>query len=381
MSSNPYSDIPGPEDIQPAFEPDGWEVADLGAAWRGEKVEPDVVVLERNDGLCLLPAGIDYLFGDSGDGKSWVATIASAQLLRRGREVVWITYEDPNELEIVKRLKCLGVTDDEKERFHHVIATETLATGIGWLARLIRSTGAALVVLDSTGEANAVAGVNEDSDHEWGQWARATLRLLVDLCADPEWEHANGTPLNDWFAELPIDHSTKARDGSMFPSGTKRKRAAVTGRMFLMNVRQAFAIGQVGRVQLVVAKDRTGRFRRGEIAAEIIMDATSVPYVVTIDAPAAGTEMSAGKRRPATERVLAVLLDTEKSLTASEVHRIANTDAHRLPGESEMALSTVKNTLTKLDKLPGVRKIVEQTGTAGGVRHVYEAVSAESRDA
>jgi hypothetical protein len=383
MTANPYSDIPGPElddDVVTDLESQ-WEPVDLTPAWNGERVEPEAVVLRRSDGVYLLPAGVNYLYGDSGDGKSWVALFATYQLLRDGHHVVWITYEDTNELEVVKRLKALGVTDDERLRLHLIIATEALTTGIGALGRRIRSTGAHLVVLDSTGEANAEEGVNEDSDHEWGQWARSTLRRLIDIAGDPEWENARGTPVNDWVAELPIDHSTKARDGSFFPSGTKRKRAMVTGRMFMMNVRQAFAVGQIGRVQLVAAKDRTGVFRRGEIAAEIVLDATEIPYVFSVETPAAGSEMASGKRRPATERVLAVLLDTEKALTASEVHRIVNTDAHRLPGEGEMALSTAKNTLTKLDKLPGVRKVVEETGVGSGVRHTYKAVSPGSRDA
>lgn len=347
-------------------EPDRWSVVDLQPAWDGQRVKPTATVLTRSDNTTLFLPGINYMFGDSGDGKSWVAVIAAAQLITAGCDVVWITYEDPNEDELVERLKQLGAkSEDVTAHFHVVIATEPLTYGIGWLGRLTRRTNAALVVIDSTGEACAVEGIDEDRDADWGPWARRTFRHLIDVCADPNWDDADNTATNNTVAIWPIDHATKAKDNPFFPSGTKRKRAAVTGLMVLLNVRQMFARGQIGRVQLVTAKDRSGRFRRGEIIAEITLDATEEPYSYRIDPPPAGTAMVTGRKRKADERVLQVLEESSVALDPVEIHRLVNDDTTKLPGEGDLTLGTVKNTMTHLAKRPNVTRHTAPTGPGG----------------
>jgi hypothetical protein len=315
------------------------------------------------------------MFGDSGDGKSWLMQVAGLQQMRRGRAVVWVTYEDPNETEIVERLRLLGAAESDLAHLHLFTPHDTFGTLTFDLARYCRSVDAVLVVLDSVGEANAVDGVNEDRDNEWGQWARFTLRRLYDLAIADEWDEAEGTEPCTELVIVPIDHSTKSKESPHFPSGTKRKRAFVTGLMVAVNVREPFGREQVGRVQLICSKDRTGRFRRGEIVAEIVLDATHEPYMVDIYPPRAGQEMTTGKKRNATERILEVLNNTTEALTASEVRRIANSDTNRLPGEADLAERTVKNALSKLT---GVKREQEPTGVGNGYVFRYRA---EVRDA
>lgn len=313
---------------------------DLGPAWRGEKVAPIAEVFPRDDGVALLPPGINYLFGDSGDGKSFVALIAALEELRAGRAVVWVTYEDPNEDLITARLRLLGASDADVDRLLFVAPQAGLDIGAQVIADTATFSGARLLVLDSVGEAMAVGGVNEDRDNEVGPWFRQTLRLVHDRAPH--------------VAILPIDHSTKAKDNPLFPSGSKRKRAAPTGRMYLLNVgSNGFGRGVVGYVQLVVAKDRGGDFQRGAIAAEIRLDATDVPYAWTIGAPRDGDSYATKtKRRNSDDRVLAALTGSSVPLTVSEVFRIVN--AERQPGESEVTVKTVQNALSKLAKRPGV---------------------------
>ena len=129
------------------------------------------------------------------------------------------------------------------------------------------------------------------------------------------------------------------------------------------------------RDRLICSKDRTGRFRRGEIVAEIVLDATSEPYVVDVYPPKAGQEMTTGKKRNATERILEVLDNTSEALMATEVQRIANSDTNRLPGEADLAERTVKNALSKLT---GVKREQELTGVGNGYVFRYRA---EVRDA
>jgi hypothetical protein len=323
---------------------ESWVPVDLGPAWRGEKVWPPATVFPRDDGLALIPPGINYNHGDSGDGKSLLAAIVTLTELRAGRAVVWVTYEDANEEVVVERLRQLGATWEEVERLQFFAATEVLSDGIDPLVELVHSTGALFLVLDSIGEAMAVGNVNEDKDNEVGPWFRQTLRRLHEACPD--------------LAVWPIDHSTKAKDNPLFPSGSKRKRAAVTGRAYLLHVRQPFGVSVVGHVQLVVAKDRNGRFKRGDIAAEITLDATSEPYTWTVRAPRDGDSYNPKvRRRTAAERVQEVLGEAAVPLTAEEITRIANGPDRMQHGEAAVSIHTVKNTLTKLARGPEISQI------------------------
>lgn len=316
---------------------------DLIPAWRKEKKRPPAEVFKRDDGVALLPPALNYLFGDSGDGKSFVALIAALEEIRAGHPPIWLTYEDANEDLIIDRLRLLGATEDEVAMLSFITPQATLSVGTQRIADLAAVRKARLVVLDSVGEAMAVGGVNEDKDNEVGPWFRQTLRKLHDL--------------NPALAILPIDHSTKSKDNPLFPSGSKRKRSAPTGRAYLLNVRAPFAVGAVGFVQLVVAKDRGGLFKRGDIAAEIMLDATVTPYDWAVRAPREGDSYAPKvRRRNATERVLEVLGEAGVPMTAEQCARIVNGPANTQPGEGRVSISTVQNVLTTLSKASGVAR-------------------------
>ena len=337
-----FDDLLGDEQTDDDVDMSSWTPIDLGPAWRGDKMRPIAVVLTRDDGVALLLPGVNYMFGDSGDGKSLVAAIAALQEVRAGRRVIWATYEDANEDELVDRLKLLGATEEEGRRVLVITPQTTLTRGIDRLVTLAGD-DVRLVVVDSVGEAMAVGGINEDKDNEVGPWFRSTVRRLHEL--NPE------------LAMWPIDHATKSKDNPLFPSGSKRKRAAVTGRCFLLNVRQPFGREQVGYVQLIVAKDRGGTFRRGDIAAEIMLDATVTPYRVAVTAPRTGDSYTAKvKKRNADERVREVLSDSAVALTAAHVARIANGTDRVRAGESDLNVKTVQNVLTKMASEPDIRR-------------------------
>jgi AAA domain len=334
----------GDEDQDDIEDLASFEPIDLGPAWRGDKPRPAAEVFRRDDGLALLLPGVNYLFGDSGDGKSFVALIAALEEIRTGHPVIWISYEDANEDLIVDRLKLLGATEDEATMLRFSVPQVGLTAGTRRIIELAEEIEARLVVLDSVGEAMAVGGVDEDRDKEVGPWMRQTMRLIHNL--------------NPTLSILPIDHSTKSKDNPLFPSGSKRKRAAVTGRMFLLNVRSPFAIDTVGYVQLVVAKDRGGRFKRADIAAEIMLDATDNPYRWTVTAPRDGDSYSPKiRRRTAADRVLEVLGEASVPMTAEQCARIANAPDRTQPGEARLAVGTVGNALAKLGKAIQVHRI------------------------
>jgi hypothetical protein len=68
---------------------------------------------------------------------------------------------------------------------------------------------------------------------------------------------------------LLIDHSTKSKDNPLFPSGSKRKRAAITGASYYLTAVTPLTREAGGRLKLVCAKDRLGNYKRGEEVASI----------------------------------------------------------------------------------------------------------------
>ncbi len=69
---------------------------------------------------------------------------------------------------------------------------------------------------------------------------------------------------------LLLDHSTKAMDNPLHPSGSKRKRAAINGASYLVTAKPALSREAGGKLHLTCAKDRHGHAaRRNSVAAEI----------------------------------------------------------------------------------------------------------------
>jgi AAA domain len=240
-----------------------WSEVDLAAALRGDKVRPKPTILRRSDGRYLFYEGqVNYLHGTDSVGKSFVALFGSIDVLNEGGHVVWLDWEDPDEVTLVGRLLDLGVNPDVVlERFHYLNPkSEATPTAIAAVCDIVRRHQARLVVVDSIGEAFGIDGVNEDKDNEVGPWMRRVLRPLA----------ATGAGV------LPIDHGIKSGDNPLFASGSKRKRAAVTGSHFLVEaprpLSQEYGGGQI---RLITAKDRHGNFTRGKPAA--LIDITIYP--------------------------------------------------------------------------------------------------------
>ncbi len=237
---------------------DSWQPVDLGPVLKGKSVQPMPSIMRRGDGACLLYSGmINGFHGPSGEGKGLVTCWTIAQQMRDGKIVLLLDFEDTAE-SIVARLRMFGATDDEiRDRFVYIRPSDPFnddaVTAVIALA-LERHVG--LVVIDSLGEAFGLDGINEDKDAEVGPWLRRVARRIAD--AGP--------------AVLLIDHSTKAADNPLFPSGSKRKRAAIGGASYLITATAPLVKGKGGRLILTCAKDRHGNYARGEVVAAFVMN-------------------------------------------------------------------------------------------------------------
>lgn len=104
-------------------------------------------------------------------------------------------------------------------------------------------------------------------------------------------------------------------------------------------------------MQLIVAKDRGGLFKRGDIAAELMLDATVTPYQWAVTAPRKGDSYAPKlRRRSAPERVLEVLGESIVGMTAEQIARIVNGPDRCLPGDARGSRRTTASTLGRTDE-------------------------------
>ncbi len=224
--------------------------ADLTDWWDNPQPRKTADLLTRTDGAGLLYQDqLNWIHGDSGSGKTWVGLHAAAQLVAAGQHVAWIHYEDPNPGVLVSRLKQLGVDREAfLEHFHYIDpAGEPLDT-----ARIISeclALNVAHVVLDSVGEALNASSINEDADAEVGPWITYGPRQFV----------------NHGIGFTGIDHGTKNGANKLHPSGSKRKRAAITGAGILVEAVVAPTITTDGHLRIICAKDRHGNHPQSHV--------------------------------------------------------------------------------------------------------------------
>jgi KaiC/GvpD/RAD55 family RecA-like ATPase len=244
------------EPVEPLVDP-SFEPIDLDPVLDGNYAQPDPVVLQRNDGQALFYLEqINGIHGDSGTGKGWVACEGIAQQIMRGHDVMLIDLEDvaPS---IVARLRQLGATDQAiRDHFVYIRPTSSFSVfAVDRLVEIVENRKVTLVVIDSLGEAFGLDGIDENSDAEVGPWLRRVARRLADAGA----------------AVVLVDHSTKANDNPLHPSGSKRKRAAIGGASYYVTAPRPLVAGKGGKLRLTCAKDRHGSYARGEHVADFVM--------------------------------------------------------------------------------------------------------------
>lgn len=243
------------EDVPEGDEPEagpvgGWSPLDLAATVAGlldgtvDRPEPTIGCFGSG---CLFYAGrINSVHGDSTGGKTWTALVTAKQEMERGEAVVYVDLEDTAAGVVSRLLFDLGVAPEVvAERFVYLHPDERLTPGAArGLAALLDARRPSLVVVDSTGEALAIEGANPNADEEVARWFRLLPRLAVRYGA----------------AVLLLDHATKAGNNDLWPIGSQRKRAAVTGAAYLQKVATPFGKDQDGKAVLVCAKDRHGNY-------------------------------------------------------------------------------------------------------------------------
>lgn len=240
--------------------------------------------LTRTDGAALLYDGkVNGIHGESGSGKSWTALYACAQQIHLGRHTLYVDLED-SPLDVLGRLIALGADPASiAERFHYVQPELPFLEGALAIIELIRDRDIALVVIDSTGEALALEGVQPNADEEVARWFLEVPKRLAKLGP----------------AVLILDHLPKAGGGDLMPIGSHRKRASINGAQYLQEPMTPFSKEKAGASKLVCAKDRHGTYARGEKVAILHLTPTDGGSVrISLTGPDAAERTEEGKFRP-----------------------------------------------------------------------------------
>lgn len=294
-----------------------WAPRDLGDVVAGlltgtiTRAQPTVG--ERSDGRALFYAGkVNGVAGPSGSGKSWAGIHACREQIERGHHAVYVDLED-DDIGVVGRLLDIGCDPDAVLGFFHYIRPDESFTDASaqQLAETLTAHAPTLVVIDSTGESMALDGAKPNDDDDTARWFR---RLPTAV--------ANRGP-----AVVVLDHVVKADDGGLWPIGSQRKRAAISGAQYMQAVVRPFSKDTPGAAKLVCAKDRHGNYRQGEKVAELTVtplgDGAGDGVDLQLRAPSEASQDGQASFRPTAlmERVSEALATAGCALGIREIDR------------------------------------------------------------
>jgi len=237
--------------------------------WAGGLQRALPTVLQRDDGAALLYAGkTNTIFGESGAGKTWLLYIAAAQLILAGRHVIIIDFED-DAISYFLRLIALGVPPELVIGYstYYPVGVGAAEEDLEDIDAIIAERDTAMVGIDSTGEALAAQGLNQDKDNEVAFWMGRLPRRWARL-----------GPCVTMLDHMP--------HGGGREIGSQRKRAGVSGAAYEAIATEPFSKGKAGTLTLKVAKDRGGNYAKGTEQAVIAftpsIDGTVMDYAVAV---------------------------------------------------------------------------------------------------
>lgn len=258
--------------------PESWTPIDVAAVMAGiaegvfERPRPTIGL--RSDGAGLFYAGrLNGLFGRYGSAKSFVAMVVAVSELEAGHTVWWVDFED-NPFGTAERLVDLGADPSTvADSFRYLNPHEALTTdSVRAVTEAVAVEEPSLVVVDSSGEWMALQGVQPNYDDEVAAFYKTYVGPFTRAGA----------------GVVAVDHIPHEAKDKLRAIGSQRKGAAVTGVSYLVETLLELGRGRAGKAKLVAAKDRLGHYPRGQVVAEVSIDATTSPYTTAITAPASG---------------------------------------------------------------------------------------------
>lgn len=274
-----------------SYDPDTGEIIEEVSSWKPIELSPYydglfqeqlANILTRIDGKSLIYGGkVHSFYGESESGKSWVAQIATAELLKTDKKVIYIDFEsDPQD--IVKRLKALGVSRANLLHYFTYIRPEGVreVSDPYWQA-ILQPDSASMVVIDGVTESLTMFGGETLDNDAITRWMRNFPRTVASKSG---------------AAVILIDHITKnSETRGRFAIGGQAKLATIDGAAYLVEPIEVLSPGRVGSLTIRVTKDRPGDIRRNagmwrksdrtQEAAVLTMDSTKAQIQYIIQPP------------------------------------------------------------------------------------------------
>jgi biotin operon repressor len=292
-----------------------WAPVDLTPHWDGTHTRPEAGILHREDGPGLLyPGRVHSFYGESESGKSWLAQITAAMILRSDTGTVTYIDFEADAGDIVERLRLLGISRDALHRLRY-LRPETPRHHADPYWQALLNNPCDLIIIDGVTEALTMWGGETKDNDKITTWTRTFPRALA---------RATGA------AVVTIDHVPKDKETrGRFAIGGQAKLAAIDGAAYLIEPLEPLAPGRVGRLTVRVTKDRPGSVRavagmwrkadRTQEAAVAVLDATGEVLTFKIERPQSEEEMEQAKATSMRGQVIKALMEAHKPLSGNEV--------------------------------------------------------------
>lgn len=272
---DPGDPVAGGEDAgpQPEDRASSWRPVDLSEVLDGTYVPPEATLLRRTDGYGLFyPGRVHWVQGEPESGKSWVAQLATAQVLTAGGRGLYLDYEQ-DAATIVARLRLLGVADQQIRVGLTYLQPEVSPYGsqevFDEFTALCRE-GFELAIVDGVTDALGIDGKSLVDNDEVASWMRRVPRVIA---------RSTGA------AVVCVDHVVKDKEGrGRYALGAQAKLAGVDGASYIVEPDEPLAPGARGVLVLRLLKDRYGTVRsacppwrkadRSQEAARVVFDGT-----------------------------------------------------------------------------------------------------------
>src|SRR5690606_18873801 len=154
-------------------------------------------------------------------------------------------------------------------------------------------------------------------------------------------------------AVVTIDHVGHEQKDPLRAAGSFRKMAAINGAAYLVEMVREMGRGRSGMTKLTCAKDRGGHYARGQVVAELTIDATTSPYIWTLTPPVDTQHGPLADEPPYVRRTLAAL---EIALPPAKVREIGDILARDGDGQP-LKTVTIQKALRRLEELGYAAKV------------------------
>lgn len=225
-----------------------WAPRDITDAVMGNKVRPTTSCgAQRSDGMRFLYPGREHMaMGETESGKSWFGLLCCAQEVEAGHDVLYLHFEEEDEVETVSRLVAMGVRPDLLLRHFRFVGPASRITSA--VVEFFAQRPPAVVVIDGVNEAMSLHGLAIREEDGAATLRRVLVKPFTAMGA----------------AVVSLDHVVKDKDarGEGYALGSVHKVNGLDGAAFLLETVDAFGEGKTGKSRIYTVKDRPGSLRK-----------------------------------------------------------------------------------------------------------------------